>query len=773
MSQPDSIMPRCSQSAEAQAYHVDFSLHTLGWKAFQDLCAEMLAEELACTVSVYREAQDGGQDAVLQLNRRVDFETIPVVGTAQCKFSGKRNQRLQASDIAAELEHVEQLVAKGMGSVYFFMTSMGVDAGVAHQIRERLTSLGVREPFVVGKEWIQQKIKSSARLRALVPRVYGLGDLSMIIDERCAAQTHALLGEHRKALNVYVPTEPHRQAVDVLSTHKLVLLLGAPATGKTTLAAILATMAVDKGDLRVFKCDGPLELRHHWNPNEPKRLYWVDDAFGSNLLMSDYVNAWMEFMPKLKVALEHGCHFILTSRTHIWKEAHPRIGSRNHPLLENGTAVVDVGQLTTPEREQILYNHLKAGNQPRLWKDQISEYMPGLAHEARLLPELARRLADSNYTGHIKKLPDDLQRFVAQPQRFLVQMFEELSDDKRAALTLVFLAKSKLPVHLLPETDAALVAGNFGVSIAAMTQSLRQLDGSLVVRRRDGEQEYWAFWHPTFADAISAILSKRPDLVDVYIRGVRIETLLSEVVCEGSPPVQDAVMVPLSGSTQLINRLLETPDELPINERLFYFLNRRVPESVLSELLEREPKIAARSGNASHWQRIGRHEVIQLRASANRLGLLNDQVRSDTVYMLKEGVVDSLDTSFLTDDAVLALFKQRELMTLASQIVEILHTEISEKISDREDGADPSADIDDQFRDIRDFLDDISWFVEDQFSDGKHSELLEELKLAMQRVAERKPDDEEEENESFFNSVPRAAKVEGRGGRSIFSDVSE
>ena len=757
-------------STQAQAYHVDFALHTLGWKAFQDLCAQVLEEELTCTVGVYREAQDGGQDAVFQLARPSVLETV---GTAQCKFSSKRDQRLRASAISEELEHDKQLVAKGMASVYYFITSMGVDADVARQIREQLASLGVAEPHVVGKEWLLLKIKGSTRLRALVPRVYGLGDLSMIIDERCAAQTHALLGEHRKALNVYVPTEPHREAVRILSDHRLVLLLGAPATGKTTLAALLITMAVDKGNLKVFKCDGPLELRQHWNPNETKRLYWVDDAFGANSLISDYVNAWTEFMPKLKVALEQGCHFILTSRTHIWNEAHPRIGSRNHRLLATRAAVVDVGRLTSSEREQMLYNHLKAGTQSHYWKELIKEHLPLLAQEQRLLPELARRLADKDFTGYIQKLPDDLLRFVAQPQKFLVQTFEELSDEKRAALTLVFLAKSRLPVHLLPETDAALVADNYGVTKAAITESLRQLDGSLVVRRMDGDKECWAFWHPTFADAISEILSKRPDLVDVYVRGVNIETLLSEVVCEGAPHVQDAVVVPLTGATQLVDRLLETPDEPSANERLFVFLNRRVPQGVLRLVLERDPKLAGRNGDAPSWQRLRRREEVLLRAAAYRLGLLGEEPRWKTVYTLIEGATHSLDTSFLRSDEVLALFKPQELTSLTAQILAILHTELSGKITRCAEDADPDGDVDDQFETLSEFLYDTGRLTDDGFFSDRCSELTEELERAKETVKARKSEDDEEENKSFFNSVPHAAKVERRGGRSVFSDVGE
>lgn len=754
---------------DTQAYHVDFALHTLGWKAFQDLCAQVMEEELKSTVSVYREAQDGGQDAVF-LAKSADGLTV--VGTVQCKFSSKYEQRLKPSDISSEIEHVEQLVGKQMAAVYYFITSMGVDADVAREIRERLFALGVTEPHVVGKEWLIGKIKASPRLRAMVPRLYGLGDLSTILDERCAAQTLALLGDHRKALNVYVPTAPHRAAVDILAQHKLVLLLGAPATGKSTLAAILATMAVDKNEVQVFKCDGPVELKQHWNPNDNKRLFWVDDAFGANLLMPEYVNAWIEFMPKLKTALDHGCHFILTSRTHIWNDAEPRLGSRNHPLLAAGTAVVNVGSLTQSEREQILYNHLKAGNQPLDWKARIKDHLEQLSKAYGLLPELARRLGDKDYTAHINKLPDDLLRFIAQPQEFLVQTFKELSVEQQAALTLVFLTRSRLPVQLLPEVEATLVATSYGVTKANMTQALLQLAGSFVVRRRDGDREYWAFWHPTFADAICAILSKRPDLIDVYVRGAGLNTLLSEVVCEGATAVRDAVVVPRSSSEALIGRLLETPDENGSNEQLFEFLNRRLPTDLVQKVLERAPDLLERQGESPSWRRLRHREEVRFRAMANEMGLLNERVRSATATMLEERALYFLDASFIQDDSILAMFRPSELMQLTAGLLAKLDSEIAEKIAECREQADPDGDIDSQFEEVADFLDHIRYLVEaDEVFESKYRELTVYLDQAKKEVEAKKSN--EEEGTSFFSAVPRAVQREQEGGRSVFSDVDE
>lgn len=244
-------------NTQAQGLISDLALHTLGWKAFQDLCAQVCGEVLNTTVSIYREAQDGGQDAVF-LGKRSTPDSVVAEITVQCKFSSKAEHRLRPSDIDPELETVRALVQNGQAHAYYFITSLGVDAPVAATIRTKLLEAGVKEPHVLGREWLTLQIRQSARLRALVPRVYGLGDLSIILDERCVHQTQALLGHMLPSLSVYVPTAAHRSAVRVLSDHGIVLLLGPPATGKSMLAAILATTAIDGDGHQCLKCEGPL-----------------------------------------------------------------------------------------------------------------------------------------------------------------------------------------------------------------------------------------------------------------------------------------------------------------------------------------------------------------------------------------------------------------------------------------------------------------------------------------------------------------------------------
>lgn len=107
---------------QVQSANVDLNLHTLGWKAFQDLCTQVCAEVWGTTVSIYREAQDGGQDAVLQM-RKAGSGQNGFEATVQCKFSGKANLRLHATDVDAELATVRELVAAGRAKTYYFITS--------------------------------------------------------------------------------------------------------------------------------------------------------------------------------------------------------------------------------------------------------------------------------------------------------------------------------------------------------------------------------------------------------------------------------------------------------------------------------------------------------------------------------------------------------------------------------------------------------------------------------------------------------------------------
>ena len=238
----------------AQNANVSFELHTLGWEAFQNLCGVVLREVLGQTVTVFSPTRDVGQDGAFQGNwRQRNKETYTGRFVLQCKFSSNRDASFALSDLGDELKKVRTLAAKGLCETYLVITNAKLSGEADTKIRKAFTAVpGIKFFDAFGREWITQQIRQSRRLRPFVPRIYGLGDLSQIIDERVYRQTDEILQSWKDNLAKFVPTDAHHRSVRALLDHGFVLLLGEPMAGKSTIAAALALAQRTNGNAFQF-----------------------------------------------------------------------------------------------------------------------------------------------------------------------------------------------------------------------------------------------------------------------------------------------------------------------------------------------------------------------------------------------------------------------------------------------------------------------------------------------------------------------------------------
>ena len=80
----------------------------------------------------------------------------------------------------------------------------------------------------------------------------------------------------RTDLAKLVRTTTYEKAARALHDHGFVLLAGAPATGKTTIAGQLALAAADVFDTHVVMLDDASQFAERWNPHE-RQLFWLDE----------------------------------------------------------------------------------------------------------------------------------------------------------------------------------------------------------------------------------------------------------------------------------------------------------------------------------------------------------------------------------------------------------------------------------------------------------------------------------------------------------------
>lgn len=170
-----------------------FELHTLGWRAFQDLCAGVLRAVWGQSAQAFADSNDAGRDGAFygvwhnppDKAGVHDYLRGPFV--LQCKHTKKADSTLSESDLEDEFGKVVGLVERGLCRSYVLMTNARVTGNSEEKIRERLRKTGVAHPLVLAGGWICATIAAHRELRLFVPRVYGLGDLSQILDERAYA----------------------------------------------------------------------------------------------------------------------------------------------------------------------------------------------------------------------------------------------------------------------------------------------------------------------------------------------------------------------------------------------------------------------------------------------------------------------------------------------------------------------------------------------------------------------------------------------------------
>lgn len=438
-----------------QSTGVTYELHTLGWKAFQDLCVSVISEVLGQTVQVFLTSRDGGRDGAFQGKWKPrSAEVFEGTFTVQCKFSAKRDKSLRLADLSDEIAKARRLVENGLATNYLLMTNAGLSAVAESDIRQTfIESARVKHFAAFGGEWISQKIRENPKLRMLVPRVYGLGDLSQILDERAYSQAREILSAMGDDLAKFVITDAFNRSANALVKHGFVLLLGEPASGKSTIAAALAVGALDVWGCSTLKIRSANDFVAHWNPHEPRQFFWVDDAFGATQFDDSVTSEWNGVFSHLESAIRRGARVLFTSRDYIYKAARRHLKEGAFPLIVESQVVIDVGKFTKAEKEQILYNHLKLGNQPKAYLRRLKPILPTVAANSRFLPEIARRLSNPMFTKDLVITIEEVARFVEEPLDFLLGVLRGLDNPARAAIALIFMRGGSLASPVTPSLD--------------------------------------------------------------------------------------------------------------------------------------------------------------------------------------------------------------------------------------------------------------------------------------------------------------------------------
>ncbi|MHB0843060.1 nSTAND3 domain-containing NTPase [Stutzerimonas nitrititolerans] len=751
-----------------------YDLHRLGWSSFQQLCLTISREVLGQTVQSFLDSNDAGRDGAFAgtwTSRK--NESLSGKFVIQCKFSSKAGASLTSSAMADEVPKVRKLVAEGLCDVYVLLTNAGISANQEMKITAALQLAGVKHVVVFGSNWIEAQIRENTRLRMLVPRVYGLGDLSQILDERAYAQARAVLETLREDLAKVVITDSYRRAVSALDDHGFVLLIGEPAAGKTTIAAMLAMSAADKWKSSVLKLSDPAKIVERWNVDEPSQFFWIDDAFGVTQYESPLVHGWNHSLAQVKAILRQGGKIVMTSRDYIYNRARRDLKESVFPLLSESQVVIDVHELSDLEKQQILYNHLRLGRQPASFLASIKAYLEYVAAHPRFIPETARRIADPLFTKDIYMSEYHLGHFVDKREQLLLEIIQGLDLDSKAALGLIYMRKDFLESPIALQATEQQAIERLGSTLGGCINALDALKGSLVSQMHVDDQSVWRFKHPTIGDAYAATLAFSPDLMGIFLSGSSAESLVSQVTC-GNVGIEKAVIVPKNLFLLMIDRLrdfsssekykVEWLSSWSARQTLCRFLARRCSKEFLALFIEQDPSILNRVSKPG--LSLGFSSEVDLAVRLHEFDLLPEENRKLFIDTVSSYAIEGEDALALEDSGMRTIFTDQEFEGLVESVRMQLLPKLGSVRRKMQHSYDSSTSPDEHMQSLFELLETLKKsFVND---DVVSKTIDQEIERANQWITETEPPEAEISPRVMGDIGASAGK---HGTRSIFDDV--
>ena len=518
-----------------------------------------------------------------------------------------------------------------------------------------------------------------------------------------------------------VVTDAYQRAAAALDNHGFVLLIGEPAAGKTTIASLLAMAALDNWNAPTLVVRDPVELIDHWNTNQSTQFFWIDDAFGVTQQDDALVVSWSRAWPTIQTMVRRGGKIVLTSRDYIYDQVRDKLKESAFPLLNESQVVIDVHELSEDERRQILYNHIKLGNQPAPFRTGIKPFLEEIAIRPRFVPETARRLGDTAFTKSLQLYESSIHRFVDRREPFLRETIRGLDTHSRAILGLIFLRRGHLqsPIELQPPEEHAIC--RLGSDLAGCTSVVTSLAGSFVhLSHMDGEA-FWQFRHPTIGDAYAGILADNPEHLAIFVAGSDPSKLITQITC-GDVGIERATVVPRSLFREVMGKLDELDevaqyhlDDLTryaARRGLLAFLARRCSDEFLQLYVDQHPDLPDRISEPG--MSLDYVPEVPLALRLQELALLPEVHRKRFLDTVSRYLLNAWDAGALSNPRISNLYQQDEFDELVQSVRDDVLPDLDD-IRDREESNwDEDVPPEDWMQQLKDFLNALDRYFQNE-----------------------------------------------------------
>ncbi len=243
-----------------------------------------------------------------------------------------------------------------------------------------------------------------------------MNSLHDLINSSTVIDNQDLLISSRVLSKLFVPTQQYHIAMSPLENNHIVLISGAPGTGKTISSKMLAAQFVYYGEysLRFSEGEDLHRIKDELSPHlDQKEFIFIDDVFGQHY--HDMTNSNESLLKQIirRVNNSPNKRMLVNTRMTILQEARQRFNFADESVSgEEPFTTVDMTDITPLEKAEILVNHLRCRNVDRNYINVIKDnynYRDIVQHEnytPRIIDrctqqKFVHKTEPNKYTSHI------------------------------------------------------------------------------------------------------------------------------------------------------------------------------------------------------------------------------------------------------------------------------------------------------------------------------------------------------------------------------------
>lgn len=344
-----------------------FDLSNLNDYEFEILCKDIMQDILDEELFTFSRGVDAGVDIC-------DKANAPTIIIQAKHYAGSTYSQLKSS-LKKDVTKIQRHNPKK----YFVCTSQSLTRKNKQEIVEMFNEFMSDISHVIDKNDINSFLEDEQN-KDIVVKNYKLwlcasDVLSLVNNQNIFIDCSELMIDIEEQIKLFVETQAYHDSIKRLRQDNIIIIIGAPGVGKSTLSKMLLLYYADKNyKVRYVTNNNISEIKRSLNmaPNK-KEIVLLDDFLGQHYLnlkdsQPNELKTLISFVTRSKSK-----KLILNSRVTILNEASQAYLTFKEIMIryEQNKYLLDLDEMSSFEKAKILYNHLYFNGLPQDYLSQV------------------------------------------------------------------------------------------------------------------------------------------------------------------------------------------------------------------------------------------------------------------------------------------------------------------------------------------------------------------------------------------------------------------